>query len=71
MKELIRRWKASTPKFWKKVIHFMVTVATVCTAGLALTQVPGFEVDPVVTKCLSYVLLASVLCGAQAKLTEA
>lgn len=64
------RWKAATPVFWKKVIKAMTSLSVICGSVLGLTQIPGFEVDPIFVKVVSYVLAACVACGVQAKFTK-
>lgn len=70
LSEAKARWTASTPVFWKKVIRVMTYLSTVCIAILGLTQIQGFEVDPMFTKVVSYVMAACVACGVQAKFAK-
>lgn len=42
MEKLIKRWKATTPKFWKKVIYLGVTIGGVGTGLLVIEGLPLF-----------------------------
>lgn len=71
IKQLISRWKAETPIFFKKVRALALKVGGASAAvTLYLSLHPEIQVAPVVVKVCSYIVVACVAMGGTAQLTQ-
>lgn len=72
IKELIHRWKAESPTFWKKIMKLSITLGTAAAGILfANTQfnLTSYGVSPIVFTVCAYVIVWCGALGLAAKLT--
>jgi NhaP-type Na+/H+ or K+/H+ antiporter len=74
---LISRWKAPTPKFWKKVINYSMTasagaVALMSADSLGKLIMPdfSFKLHWITILVCKYVIVAGIVTAAMSKLTK-
>jgi ABC-type xylose transport system permease subunit len=65
-KELVKRWKAPTPKFWKKVQRVAIVAGTI--AGIILTA--PVSLPAVVVTAAGYVVAIGTTVATTAQLTK-
>lgn len=70
MKEIIERWKAKEPAFFKKIKHFALSIGGVCVVVLGVQSVPGLQVDDIFVKVISYILVACAAVAGTSQLTK-
>jgi hypothetical protein len=71
MKEIIARWKAETPIFFKNLIVFGITLAGVGGALLAAEKtVPNFHLPALMYQASQWMIVAGLVCSAVSKTTK-
>ncbi len=70
MKELIRRFRAETPKFWKKFRNLVWILASAAAGIWAVNYSFSLELPQQVLEVLKYVIAGGGAMGFQAQLTE-
>jgi NAD kinase len=70
MKKLIERWKAATPKFWKKAIWVAVKIGSAAIALKAGNATFDLALPAIIITVCNYTIAACVTLGLTAKLTK-
>ena len=73
MKEIIERWKAESPDFWKKIKNFAITLGTSAVSVIGaekLFDLQNYGVPQLVFTIAGYVIVACATLGLAAQITK-
>lgn len=73
LREIKERWSAETPKFWKKVLNFSVTLGTSAVAMIAadkMFELQAYGVPQGIFTIAGYVIVFCAAMGLSAKITK-
>ena len=73
VKEIIKRWKSESPKFWVKIKNIAITVGGSAVSVLGadkLFDLQTYGVPQIVFTLAGYVIVACATLGLSAKLTK-
>ena len=71
--ELRERWVAESPKFWKKVLNFSVTLGSSAAAVIGaekLFDLQSYGVPTIIFTICGYIIVACATLGLSAKITK-
>ena len=68
--EIIDRWKAEMPKFWKKVLRIALVIGVIATTIWETNNAMDLKLDPTLINICKYMTLGSIISVVQAKLTK-
>ena len=68
--EILKRIKAPTPKFWKKVRNFMVTVGTISGMILGTAATGGLAIPAAIVTIATYGATIGVVGTSLAQMTK-
>lgn len=71
--DLKTRWKAESPKFWKKIMNITIAVGSSATAVVGSDQLFGLQaygVPQIVFTIAGYIIVACAAVGLSAKITK-
>lgn len=70
MNKLVKRWKAETPLFFKRVIRIALGAGAAAGAILVMHEVKGYPISPGVLSFLEHVAYISCGIGGIAKFAQ-
>ncbi len=70
MKELILRWKAELPDFWKKVRNLALVILGACSTIYAMNTQLDLHLPEIILTLCKYGIAISAVTGINAQLTK-
>lgn len=73
MKEIIQRWKAESPDFWKKVKNFAIILGTSAVSVIGaekLFDLQDYGVPQLIFTIAGYIIVACAAMGLSAQITK-
>ena len=72
-KEIKERWISESPKFWKKILKFSVTLGTSAVAILAsdkMFELQSYGIPQIIFTIAGYIIVFCAALGLSAKITK-
>lgn len=70
MKEILERWKAESPQFFKELKVLALKIGGIGTIILGASLIPGINLDEIFIKIISYLVVACAAIAGTSQLTK-